>query len=173
MCIKAEVRTNKGRVDAVTTTAFKAFQRDNQLKPDGRAGPATLRALSITVERRRDQIALAMQRWRESRSLREGRPSYARVNIPSYTMDLFENGPPTETLVARVSELYREADVFHKAAQLVDKYQQRAEDIAENIRPESFRRLLYYLIDTVLYRGNPTLPETPVIEISANAIPQT
>ena len=88
-------------------------------------------------------------------------------------LDLFENGPPTETLVARVSELYREADVFHKAAQLVDKYQQRAEDIAENIRPESFRRLLYYLIDTVLYRGNPTLPETPVIEISANAIPQT
>ena len=88
-------------------------------------------------------------------------------------LDLFENGPPTEILVARVSELYREADVFHKAAQLVDKYQQRAEDIAENIRPESFRRLLYYLIDTVLYRGNPTLPETPVIEISANAIPQT
>jgi len=88
-------------------------------------------------------------------------------------LNLFDHGPPTETLVARVSELYREADVFHKAAQLVDKYQQRAENVAQNIEPESFRRLLYYLIDTVLYRGNPTLPETPVIEISANAIPQT
>ena len=85
---------------------------------------------------------------------------------------LFDQDPPTETLVTRVSELYLAADVFQKAAQLVDKYQQRAEEIADKIEPESLRRLLYYLIDTVLYRGNSNLPELPVVQISANATSQ-
>ena len=85
---------------------------------------------------------------------------------------LFDQDPPTETLVARVSELYLAADVFQKAAQLVDKYQQRAEEIADKIEPENLRRLLYYLIDTVLYRANSNLPELPVVQISANATSQ-
>ena len=54
--------------------------------------------------------------------------------------------------VARVRQLYHAASVFEKAHQLVDKYQERAERIADEIEPDSLRRLLYYLVDTVLER---------------------
>ena len=58
----------------------------------------------------------------------------------------------------RVEQLYREAEVFERANALVDKYQERAERIVDEISPDSLRRLLYYLIDTVLERP----AETPV-----------
>ena len=35
---------------------------------------------------------------------------------------------------------------------LVDKHQERAEAIPDQIQPEELRRLLYYLIDSVLER---------------------
>jgi geranylgeranyl pyrophosphate synthase len=68
-----------------------------------------------------------------------------------------------ELRVARVRELYHEAGVFEKAHKLVDKHQQRAEQIADALEPEELRRLLYYLIDTVLERPSETpLPVFPV-----------
>ena len=54
--------------------------------------------------------------------------------------------------VERVRQLYLKAGVFEKALQLVDKHQQRAEKIADDVQPEDLRRLFYYLIDTVLER---------------------
>lgn len=54
--------------------------------------------------------------------------------------------------VEQIRTLYRRGCVFEKAHQLVDKYQDRAEEVADNVKPESLRRLLYYLIDTVLER---------------------
>ncbi|MEX0585966.1 MAG: polyprenyl synthetase family protein, partial [Pirellulales bacterium] len=50
----------------------------------------------------------------------------------------------------RVRRLYRSSGVFDKAARLVEKYRERAEAVADAIEPEELRRLLYYLIDTVL-----------------------
>jgi geranylgeranyl pyrophosphate synthase len=63
----------------------------------------------------------------------------------------------------RVRELYCQAGVFESAHQLVDKHQQRAEAVADEIQPSELRRLLYYLIDTVLDRpadedGDPVVP---------------
>ena len=52
--------------------------------------------------------------------------------------------------IARVRELYEEAGVFEKASRLIEKHQKRAEAIADKIQPEELRRLLYYLIDSVL-----------------------
>lgn len=68
--------------------------------------------------------------------------------------------------IARVRQIYHNAGVFEKAHLLVDKYQERAERIADEIEPESLRRLLYYLVDSVLERPatvemeifNPTFP---------------
>ena len=54
--------------------------------------------------------------------------------------------------VRRVRELYTQAGVFETAMKLVDKHQERAEAIADQIQPEELRRLLYYLIDSVLER---------------------
>ena len=58
----------------------------------------------------------------------------------------------------RVEQLYREAGVFDRANALVDKYQERAERIVDSISPDGLRRLLYYLVDTVLERP----AETPI-----------
>jgi geranylgeranyl pyrophosphate synthase len=65
---------------------------------------------------------------------------------------LSKQGTATPQLVARVRALYEAAGVFGKAAKLVDKYQERAESIADAVESEDLRRLLYYLIDTVLER---------------------
>ena len=62
------------------------------------------------------------------------------------------------TRLAKVEALYRRAKVFDKAHRLVDKYQERAERIADEVSPDSLRRLLYYLVDTVLERP----PEAPL-----------
>lgn len=66
--------------------------------------------------------------------------------------------PPTAALVSRVRQLYEQAGVFDKAARLVDKYQERAEAVADAIEPEELRRLFYYLVDTVLERPDAAPP---------------
>ena len=73
--------------------------------------------------------------------------------------------PATERL-ARVRQLYERADVFEKAHRLVDKHQDRAEAIADEIQPDELRRLFYYLIDTVLERGSKPSAPTVVQKIT-------
>jgi len=64
--------------------------------------------------------------------------------------------------VSRVRALYTQAGVFEKAQRLVDKYQEKAEQVADELEPEELRRLFYYLVDTVLDRGGsePGVPQT-------------
>ncbi len=57
--------------------------------------------------------------------------------------------------LASVRRLYQKADVFNKAYRLVDKYQERAEEVADAFEPQELRRLSYYLIDTILQRSEP------------------
>ncbi len=102
-----------------------------------------------------------------------GRPTVlwalALENLPaSQQAELLEvaadESQPAAQRVARVRELYQAAGVFDKALRLVDKHQQRAEAIADEIEPESLRRLLYYLVDTVLQRDEaaPAAPQVLV-----------
>lgn len=65
---------------------------------------------------------------------------------------------PAAWRVDRVRHLYEQAGVFDKAARLVDKYRERAEAVADEIEREELRRLLYYLIDTVLDQTPPVEP---------------
>lgn len=66
---------------------------------------------------------------------------------------LLGNDPrPAAQRLQRVRQLYREFGVFDHAYRLVDKYQQRAEAVADQLEPEEFRRLLRYLIASVLDR---------------------
>jgi geranylgeranyl pyrophosphate synthase len=65
--------------------------------------------------------------------------------------------------IASVKQLYHQANVFDQARELVEKYQQRAEAIADDVKPESLRRLLYFLINTMLH--NPAPPTPKVIEL--------
>lgn len=79
---------------------------------------------------------------------------------------------PASYRLARVRALYEEANVFEKAHRLVDKHQQRAEAIADEIQPEEFRRLLYYLIDTVLDRPAEPAP-TAAPTVAPTIVPLT
>ena len=68
-------------------------------------------------------------------------------------LSLVENDQlSAEQRLARVKELYTKANVFETAYRLVDKHQQRAELVADEIQPEDMRRLMYFLVDTVLER---------------------
>lgn len=79
---------------------------------------------------------------------------------------------PVSHRLARVRALYNEAGVFEKAHRLVDKHQQRAEAIADEMQPEELRRLLYYLIDTVLDRPAAEPPPPPAA-VSPAFVPLT
>jgi geranylgeranyl pyrophosphate synthase len=61
----------------------------------------------------------------------------------------------------RVRELYFAADVFSKADKLVDKFRAKAEAIADEVQPDELRELLYYLVDTVLEKGELPQAEPP------------
>ena len=78
-------------------------------------------------------------------------------------LSLIDSADEPSTRVARVGQLYQQAGVFDKAHQLVDKYQERAERTADEVQPESLRRLLYYLVDTVLER--PAETETVLVTL--------
>ena len=67
----------------------------------------------------------------------------------------------------QVRRLYEQAGVFETALKLVDKHQARAEKVADEIDVEELRRLLYFLVDTVLER--PELPAPPVVAIGVTA----
>ena len=69
--------------------------------------------------------------------------------------------------IARVRQLYQQAGVFEKAQRLIEKHQERAEKIADELQPEELRRLFYYLIDSVLDTARPhaETPPKPVVQI--------
>ena len=69
--------------------------------------------------------------------------------------------------IQRVRTLYLEGGVFEAAEQLVEKYRAKAEEIADQIDPEPFRRLLYYLVDSIL---ETTEEHKPTIVIPATTL---
>jgi geranylgeranyl pyrophosphate synthase len=73
--------------------------------------------------------------------------------------------------LVRVRRMYHEAGVFEQAGRLVEKHRQRAEALADQVEPESLRRLLYYLVDTVLEA--PELPEVQVLSPMLSLQPAT
>jgi geranylgeranyl pyrophosphate synthase len=65
--------------------------------------------------------------------------------------------------VRRIKSLYEKSGVFELADRLIDKHQARAEAVADDIQPEDLRRLMYFLIDSILDR--PEIPEPQVTNI--------
>jgi geranylgeranyl pyrophosphate synthase len=68
------------------------------------------------------------------------------------------NTSPAPPRLRRVRQLYQESGAFEAAHRLVDKHQQRAEEVADALQPDALRRLFYYLVDTVLERPTETTP---------------
>ena len=76
----------------------------------------------------------------------------------------------SEQKVLRTRALYYEAGVFAKAYQLVDKHQQKAEQVADEIQPDELRRLMYYLVDTVLDHSAEVKPTIDIQHLSFNEV---
>jgi geranylgeranyl diphosphate synthase, type II len=69
----------------------------------------------------------------------------------------------TEQRIATARSLFEKAKVFEQAHRLVDKHQQRAEELVQHLAPESLKRLLIYLLDTVLER--PSTASTAIVQM--------
>ena len=70
--------------------AVERFQRRHGLDPDGVIGPATTSRMNIPVERRLEQIALNLERWRWlPRDLGD---RYVLVNVPEYRLEVWDHG---------------------------------------------------------------------------------
>jgi geranylgeranyl diphosphate synthase, type II len=65
---------------------------------------------------------------------------------------LAEDVPATEETVRQIGRLYRQAGVFDKAGDFVRQCELSAREVAEKLDPPELRRLLVYLIETVLKR---------------------
>jgi geranylgeranyl diphosphate synthase, type II len=91
----------------------------------------------------------------------EGSPPPVRAEL----LDLIQqaNATGSDAVVARVRELYFSAGVFEKADKLVDKFRTKAEALADDVEPTELRELLYYLVDTVLEKGD--LPRAEAAEL--------
>jgi geranylgeranyl pyrophosphate synthase len=61
--------------------------------------------------------------------------------------------------ILKARELFVEADVFNLAYRLVDKHQRRAKAIADEVEPVELRRLLHYIIESVLDRSQDAKPD--------------
>lgn len=70
--------------------------------------------------------------------------------------------------IRRVRQLYQQAGVFEKAHRLVDKHQERAEAVADGLDNDDLRRLLYFLVDTVLERPDESTAESPLQQLGSS-----
>lgn len=71
-------------------TALVEYQRTHQLWESGKLSKETISSLNVTAERRRDQIRLTLQRWRESKVGESD--YYVHVNIPDFHLEVWQNG---------------------------------------------------------------------------------
>jgi geranylgeranyl pyrophosphate synthase len=67
-------------------------------------------------------------------------------------LDVLSNAHSTSNSqrVATARELMEKGRVFEQAEKLIEKHRERSLEVARSIEPESLRRLMLYLIDTVL-----------------------
>jgi geranylgeranyl diphosphate synthase, type II len=79
--------------------------------------------------------------------------------------------PLSPATIARVRALYQQADVFTKATRLIEKYQERAEAVADEVEPDEFRRLLYFLVDTVVDRQPADFAPAEIVPLESVSLP--
>ena len=78
--------------------------------------------------------------------------------------------PATPSQAMRLREIFDACRVFEKAEKLVDKSRDRAEAVADDITPDAFRQLLYFLVDTVL-APEPTAEPEPLALAAPGSLP--
>ena len=96
--------------DDALVAAVKLFQLRHGLAEDGVVAGETLAAMNVPVARRIEQIQLNMERWRWLP--RDMGPNHARVNIPEYRLDLWENNKIAMTMRVVVGAQDNKTPIF-------------------------------------------------------------
>jgi geranylgeranyl diphosphate synthase, type II len=87
--------------------------------------------------------------------------------------EIYETSGSDQMRLNRLRRLFSELGAFEKAESIVDKSRDRAEALADSVESEPLRRLLYFLVDTVLASETPApqvpmeLVELPIIQPTA------
>jgi murein L,D-transpeptidase YcbB/YkuD len=76
-----------GQFDDAVKAAVINYQKHHSLNAKGYVKKSTLRSMNISLDRRAKQLALVLQRMRESDARNLG-DYFIRVNVPSYRMDV-------------------------------------------------------------------------------------
>ncbi len=97
--------------------AVKDFQARHGLYMDGIVGPATLRALNVTVEQRIEQIRVNLERSRWVLDSLED--DFVIVNIAGFRVYLFRDHEMTWSARAVVGRTYRKTPVFRSTMRYV------------------------------------------------------
>ncbi|REJ87181.1 MAG: DUF116 domain-containing protein [Planctomycetota bacterium] len=75
---------------------------------------------------------------------------------------IFESDENDHSRLTRLRSLFHASGAFQKADALVEKSRERAEALADDVEPEGLRRLMYFLVDTVLAEEEEPLPTAAV-----------
>ncbi|TRX54448.1 murein L,D-transpeptidase [Thalassomonas sp. M1454] len=87
---KAQTQYRLDVYDSVVVAALKKFQERHGLTVDGKLGPQTYRALSVTPKQRVVQLQTNLWRW--FTLPKEAPENYLLVNIPGYQLAVVEGG---------------------------------------------------------------------------------
>lgn len=84
-----------GPIDGVhegaALAAARTYQRHHELPAEGFVAEETIKSMNVSMERRAAQIALTLQRMRESQVDEMGDP-FIRVNVPAFELTYYEDG---------------------------------------------------------------------------------
>ncbi len=131
-----------------------AFQILNDLKDwDGDTDNKLIAGQDVLAARPTLLLALAL----------EGSTPAVRQELLAL-LESGRSGVAPQSVVERVRRIFDSAQVFDKAEKLIEKFRAKSEAIADEIEPTELRELLYYLVDSVLDRQSPTVPEPPVLQ---------
>ena len=148
-----------GPVKAYARNLGVAFQILNDLK-DWESDQENKKSIGADLLGGRPTLLLALALEGLSPELREELMSLVQPNQKL----------SAEKRLLRARHLYFEAGVFEKAYKLVDKHQQKAEEIADQMDNEELRRLMYYVVDTVLDRTAEVKPTIDIQHLTFNEV---
>jgi len=80
-----------GVYEGASLAAGRTYQRHHELVAEGNIFEQTLRSMNVSMERRVEQIALALQRMRES-DIGEMGDFFIRINLPTFELAVYEGG---------------------------------------------------------------------------------
>jgi murein L,D-transpeptidase YcbB/YkuD len=107
---QAKATQNPTIFDTDLENALKKFQDRHGLAADGKINSATLEAMNVPIEKRMDQIALNMERFRWLPD-NLGK-QYVTVNVPEFKLRVFKNDKKTMEMRVIVGREFSSTPIF-------------------------------------------------------------